>query len=85
MVVIYRNKKLYDIDEILYGANRKLYTMQMYIKQYINVGKVKYCKKKKPVFMTNMLLITENQICFNETICLDVSIKIFVQQHHNVY
>lgn len=47
MVVIYRNKKLYDIDEILYGANRKLYTMQMYIKQYINVGKVKYCKKKK--------------------------------------
>lgn len=43
MVVIYRNKKLYDIDEILYGANRKLYTMQMYIKQYINVGKVKYC------------------------------------------
>lgn len=84
MVVIYKNKKLYDIDEILYGANRKLYTMQMYIKQYINVGKVKYCKKK-PVFMTNMLLITENQICFNETICLDVSIKIFVQQHHNVY
>lgn len=47
MVFIYRNKKLYDIDEILYGANRKLYTMQMYIKQYINVGKVKYCKKKK--------------------------------------
>lgn len=46
MVFIYRNKKLYDIDEILYGANRKLYTMQMYIKQYINVGKVKYCKKK---------------------------------------
>lgn len=85
MVFIYRNKKLYDIDEILYGANRKLYTMQMYIKQYINVGKVKYCKKKKTVFMTNMLLITENQICFNETICLDVSIKIFVQQHHNVY
>lgn len=47
MVFIYRNKKLYDIDEILYGANRKLYTMQMYIKQYINVGKVKYCKKTK--------------------------------------
>lgn len=47
MVFIYRNKKLYDIDEILYGANRKLYTMQMYIKQYVNVGKVKYCKKKK--------------------------------------
>lgn len=47
MVFIYRNKKLYDIDEILYGANRKLYTKQMYIKQYINVGKVKYCKKKK--------------------------------------
>lgn len=47
MVFIYRNKKLYDIDEILYGANRKLYTMQMYVKQYINVGKVKYCKKKK--------------------------------------
>lgn len=88
MVFIYRNKKLYDIDEILYGANRKLYTKQMYIKQYINVGKVKYCKKKqkkKTVFITNMLLITENQICFNETICLDVSIKIFVQQHHNVY
>lgn len=38
----------------------------------------------KTVFMTNMLLITENQIRFNETICLDVSIKIFVQQHHNV-
>lgn len=47
MVFIYRNKKLYDIDEILYGANRKPYTMQMYIKQYINVGKVKYCKKKQ--------------------------------------
>lgn len=45
MVFIYRNKKLYDIDEIFYGANRKLYTMQMYIKQYM--GKVKYCKKKK--------------------------------------
>lgn len=42
-------------------------------------------KTKKTVFMTNMLLITENQIRFNETISLDVSIKIFVQQHHNVY
>lgn len=32
-----------------------------------------------------VILITENQIRFNETISLDVSIKIFVQQHHNVY
>lgn len=42
-------------------------------------------KTKTTVFMTDMLLITENQIRFNETISLDVSIKIFVQQHHNVY
>lgn len=42
-------------------------------------------KQKTTVFMTDMLLITENQIRFNETISLDVSIKIFVQQHHNVY
>lgn len=42
-------------------------------------------KTKTTVFMTDMLLITENQIRFNETISLDVSIKIFIQQHHNVY